>query len=401
MEDAIKLKQKFETILPLLNEKQSRAYLSSEALYIGRGGIKQVVDASGFSKPTIIKGIKELERKAIEYTDERIRAKGAGRKPIKEKNPELLKDLDALISPLTRGDPMSPLRWVCKSLRNIEACLKEKGHTISHRVIGNILIESGYSLQSNRKVDEGKQHEDRDAQFNYINERTKSYQETTHPIISVDCKKKELIGNYKNNGKEWEPQGEPTEVKVYDFEDKELGKAAPYGVYDIHRNEGWVSVGISSDTAQFAVNSIRTWWYQMGKEVYPNAEKLLITADGGGSNGSRNRLWKSELQVFSNETNLEIEVCHLPPGTSKWNKIEHRLFSYISMNWRGKPLLNLQTVISLIESTKTQKGLIIKADKDENEYKTGIKITDEEFNKINIEKNIFHGEWNYSIKPLK
>ena len=403
MEIDKKLKEKFDLLLPLLNEKQRRYALACEAKYIGRGGIKQLTMATGISKPTIINGIKEIETKTLAelQSNERIRAAGAGRKSISEKHPEILVDLDKLISPMTRGDPMTPLRWCSKSLRSLEVCLKEKGYKISYRVIGEILKNLGYSLQSNRKTDEGKQHPDRDEQFNHINETVKEYHKLGAPAISVDCKKKELIGNYKNNGKEWQPKGEPLEVKVYDFEDKQLGKAAPYGVYDIHKNEGWVNIGISKDTAQFAINSIRTWWYQMGKDYYPNTDKLLITADGGGSNGSRNRLWKKELQSLSNEIGLKIEICHLPPGTSKWNKIEHRLFSFISMNWRGKPLISLQTVVNLIASTKTKEGLIVKAAIDKRIYETGIKVSDEEFDLINIEKNEFHGEWNYIINPVK
>jgi len=403
MELDTKLKEKLDILFPLLNEKQRRIVMACEAKYLGHGGIKQISMITGISKPTIIKGLKEIESKTIQEIkdNDRIRAKGGGRKAISVKNPDLLVDLDNLISPFTRGDPMNPLRWCCKSLRNLADSLAEKGHKISYRVVGDILKEMDYSLQSNRKTDEGKQHPDRDAQFNHINETVKEYINQEQPAISVDCKKKELIGNYKNNGQEWQPEGEPEEVKVYDFEDKEKGKAAPYGIYDIKRNDGWVNVGISSDTAMFAVNSIRTWWEKMGKENYPEAKKLLITADGGGSNGRRNRLWKKELQSFSNETDLKIEVCHLPPGTSKWNKIEHKLFSFISMNWRGKPLVSLQTIVNLISSTKTKEDLKVKAVIDTNIYKTGIKISDQELENINIEKNEFHGEWNYIISPKK
>ncbi len=396
-----KLKEKFEILLPLLNEKQRRIALACEARYIGYGGIKQVVMASGFSKPTIINAIKEIKANADIIDTKTIRKAGGGRKPIVEKDPELLVDLDNLISPETRGDPMSPLRWCCKSTRNIEKALKDKGHKISYRVIGEILKNMGYSLQSNRKTDEGKQHPDRDEQFHYINDTVKAYIKQGQPVISVDCKKKELIGNYKNIGSEWQPEGNPEKVKVYDFVDKEKGKAAPYGIFDIKNNEGWVNVGISSDTAQFAVNSIRTWWNNMGQESYPNVKQILITADGGGSNGSRNRLWKKELQSYANETGLEVTVCHLPPGTSKWNKIEHRLFSYISMNWRGKPLISIEVIVNLIASTKTKEGLRVKTSIDKRSYQTGIKVTDKEFNEINIEKNEFHGEWNYKIKPKR
>lgn len=400
MELDLKLKEKLDVLLPLLNEKQRRIALACESKYLGYGGITKVSMASGVSRPTITSGINELGNKDINeiIDNNRVRKAGAGRKPVSEKDPGLLVDLDNLISPITRGDPMSPLRWCCKSLRNLANTLNENGHKASYRVIGEILKGLHYSLQSNRKTDEGGEHPDRDAQFNFINETTKEYIKEGQPVISVDCKKKELIGNYKNNGKEWQPEGEPEKVKVYDFEDKELGKAAPYGVYDIKNNEGWVNVGISSDTAQFAVSSIKTWWNNMGKDRYPNASRLLINADGGGSNGRRNRLWKKELQLFANETGLEIAVCHFPPGTSKWNKIEHKLFSYISMNWRGKPLVSLEVIVNLIGSTKTGEGLKVIASIDNRKYETKIKVTDEEYNQIKIETNQFHGEWNYIIK---
>ena len=399
MEIDLRLNEKIDRILSFLNEKQRRLYLAAEARYLGRGGIAQVMRCSGISKPTLLKGIKELNDQAVtDNISDRQRAKGGGRHSLIKKYPDLLQDLDALISPSTRGDPMSPMRWCSKSLRKLEHCLKARGYRISYRVIGDILTCLGYSLQSNKKVNEGKQHPDRDAQFNYINETVKSMINQGQPVISVDCKKKELIGNYKNNGKEWQPSGVPEEVNVYDFEDKHLGKAVPYGIYDIERNEGWVNVGISSDTAQFAVNSIRTWWDKMGKGHYPQGASLLIVADGGGSNGRRNRLWKSELQKFAKETELKIRVCHLPPGTSKWNKIEHRLFSFITINWRGKPLRTLQTVVNLIASTTTKEGLAVKAAVDENQYLTGIKISDQELNNLNIIPDTFHGEWNYSIE---
>jgi hypothetical protein len=396
-----KLKEKYDLLLPLLNEKQMRIVLAADALYYGHGGITLVSETSGITRATIHNGINELENKSIEkiIDNQRIRKEGGGRKPVKEKDPTLIKDLDGLISPLTRGDPMSPLRWCCKSLRNLSDSLHTMGHKISYRVVGEILKESGYSLQSNRKTDEGGEHPDRDVQFGYINEVATEYIEKQQPVISVDCKKKELIGNFKNTGKEWEPEGEPQKVKVYDFEDKELGKAAPYGVYDLKNNEGWVSVGISSDTAQFAVESIRTWWYQMGQDRYPEAKRLLITADGGGSNGSRNRLWKFEIQKLVNEIGLEISICHFPPGTSKWNKIEHRLFSHISMNWRGKPLYSLEIIVNLIGATKTREGLKVKAVVDKKIYEKGLKISEKDFEQINIERKSFHGEWNYIIRP--
>lgn len=402
MEADIQLKEKFDSVLPFLNEKQKRIILAAESKYLGRGGITQVSLASGITRATIHNGINEFKNKPIaEIIDnKRIRKEGAGRKSILEKDPTLFQDLDALISPLTRGDPMNPLRWCCKSLRSISDTLQLKGHKVSYRVVGEILKGNGYSLQSNRKTEEGGKHPDRNEQFNHINERAKEYIANNQPVISVDCKKKENIGNFKNNGKEWEPEGEPQKVKVYDFVDKELGKASPYGVYDLKNNEAWVNVGISSDTAQFAVESIRTWWYNMGKERYPSAYSLLITADGGGSNGSRNRLWKYEIQKLANEIRLDIAVCHFPPGTSKWNKIEHRLFSHISMNWRGKPLTSLEIIVNLIEGTKTREGLIVKARSDKEKYQKGLKVSDEEFGKINIDRNLFHGEWNYIIHPV-
>ena len=397
-----KLKEKYNLLQPLLNEKQIRIVLAADALYYGHGGVTRVSEASGITRATIHNGINEIESKTIEkiIDNQRIRKEGAGRKSIREKDPTLLKDLDELISPLTRGNPMSPLRWCSKSLRNLSEILQTKDHKISYRVVGEILKELGYSLQSNRKTDEGSESWDRDEQFEYINKTANNYIENQQPVISVDCKKKENIGNFKNAGQEWEVKKEPQNVKVYDFMDKELGKAVPYGVYDLKNNEGWVNVGISSDTAQFAVESIRTWWYQMGQEKYPEAKQLLITADGGGSNGSRNRLWKFEIQKLANEIGMNIAVCHFPPGTSKWNKIEHRLFSHISMNWRGKPLTSLETIVNLIAGTKTRKGLKVKAVADKNIYVKGLKITENDFEKINIERKQFHGEWNYIINPL-
>ena len=396
------VKRKYDFLLPLLNEKQKRLMLASDAIYLGHGGITKVSLSSGITRATIHNGLNEMNNKTIEElsVNNRIRKEGAGRKSITEKDPTLIEDLDALISPITRGDPMSPLRWCCKSLRNISEALLPKGHKVSYRVVGEILKEAGFSLQANRKTEEGGDHPDRDEQFNHINETAKEYIGNNQPVISVDCKKKENIGNFKNNGQEWEPVGEPQKVEVYDFVDKEKGKGAPFGVYDLKNNEAWVNVGISSDTAQFAVESIRIWWYNMGQDRYPNANRLLITADGGGSNGSRNRLWKFEIQKLANELGLDIAVHHYPPGTSKWNKIEHRLFSHISMNWRGKPLTSLEIIVNLIGGTKTREGLSVKARADKNIYEKGLKISNEEFEKINIERNIFHGEWNYIIHPV-
>ncbi len=402
MGNDIKLKEKYDFILPILNEKQRRMLLVADAKCLGRGGITIVSKASGVTRATIHNGLNEINKPIadVNINNDRIRKAGAGRKSIATQYPAIMEDLDNLVSPVTRGDPMSPLRWCCKSLRNLSELLQAMGHKISYRVVGELLKESGYSLQANRKTEEGGKHPDRNEQFYYINETVKEHISGYQPVISVDCKKKENIGNYKNAGKEWEPKGNPQKVKVYDFEDKELGKVSPYGVYDLKNNEGWVNVGISSDTAQFAVESIRTWWYNMGQEKHPGANRLLISADGGGSNGSRNRLWKVELQKLANELNLKIAVCHFPPGTSKWNKIEHRLFSHISMNWRGKPLTSLEVIISLIGGTKTRRGLKVQAVADQETYQKGIKVSNEEFEKINIERCEFHGEWNYTIHPL-
>jgi hypothetical protein len=393
-----KLMIKYKKIFPMLTERQRRMIAASDAELIGRGGIAAVSKASGMSRSTIAIGMKELESGTI-VENERIRKKGGGRKTLFETDPSLEKDIDLIVSPVTRGDPESPLVWCSKSLGNIATALGSKGHKISHNAVGMLLKEQGYSLQANRKTHEGGNHPDRDEQFGFINNQAGAYLKLGQPVISVDCKKKEPIGNFKNNGKEWGPEKTPTEVNVYDFIDKKLGKAVPYGIYDVYKNEGWVNVGISRDTAKFAVSGIRTWWEQMGKLCYPNAKELLITADGGGSNSSRSRLWKMEIQKFSDETGMQVRVCHFPPGTSKWNKIEHKLFSFISMNWRGKPLTSLQVIVSLIGATKSKSGLKVKTSIDENIYEKGLKISDEEFKKINIEKDMFHGEWNYVIRP--
>lgn len=393
-----KLSNKYKKIFPILSESQRRIVAASDAEFLGRGGIVAVSKASGMSRSTITIGMKELQSGSF-VDSGRSRKKGGGRKSLLEINSSLGQDLDWMVSPVTRGDPESPLLWCSKSLRNIAEALQSKGHKISHNAVGNILKEKGFSLQSNRKTHEGGDHPDRDMQFEFINNHVNDYIEKGKPVISIDCKKKELIGNFKNNGKELEPRKKPTQVNVYDFIDSALGKAIPYGIYDIERNEGWVNVGISSDTAKFAVSSIRTWWEEMGRICYPNAKELLITADGGGSNSSRSRLWKMEIQKLSNDTKMNIRVCHFPPGTSKWNKIEHKLFSFISMNWRGRPLTSIQVIINLIGATKSKTGLKVKTSLDENIYEKGIKITDEEFREINIEKDDFHGDWNYVITP--
>jgi transposase len=393
------LKERYKNILPFLTEKQKRIYVGNEANLLGFGGISEVSRHTGVSRRVISEGIKEL-RNPDEFTFDRIRKGGAGRKLMLESDKTLIADLERLLEPDTRGDPESPLRWTCKSLRNLAEALKAMNHKTSHRMVGKLLHELRYSLQANRKTQEGGTHPDRNAQFEYINDTVKKFHANMQPVISVDAKKKENVGEYKNNGKEWHPKGTPEKVKVYDFEDKELGKVCPYGVYDMGENMGWVSVGIDHDTASFAVESIRRWWNTMGNEIYNSAKELLITADGGGSNSRRSRLWKKEIQKLANETGLKIKVCHFPPGTSKWNKIEHRLFSYISQNWRGKPLVSHEVIVNLIASTKTSKGLKVKCQLDENKYPKGIKVSNEELSAVNISHDSFHGEWNYSIEPI-
>ncbi len=392
--------KKIEKVLPFLNEKQQRIYLASEAEYLGFGGVTAISEASGISRPTIILGKKEINEKVVEFSQDRIRKKGGGRKKIFEKQPRLLKELDKLVDPVTRGDPMSPLRWTCKSTRQLSEALKKKSIIISHVSVAEMLKEMGYSLQANAKVIEGGDHPDRDRQFRYISKLSKKCLSGKLPVISVDTKKKELVGNYKNAGIDWEKTGQPINVNVYDFPDKTVGKAVPYGIYDIGKNEGFVNVGKSYDTSSFAVSSIRRWWIEMGMPEYKATKQLLITADGGGSNGYRRKLWKTEIQKFSNEFNLEITICHLPPGTSKWNKIEHRLFSFITMNWKGKPLTSFETIVNLIGSTTTTKGLKVKSVLDENEYEKGIIVEDNELKSVNILPHKFHGEWNYTIKPI-
>lgn len=396
------LHKKFNLILPHLNEQTARLYLGSEAQILGRGGKQRVANLAGVSRVRIDKGIAELTAKKMVKEDsplQKIRKAGGGRKQLKESQAGLLEALESIVTPHTRGDPMKVLLWSSKSLRNIEKSLKEKGYLVSYVTVGELLKSIGYSLQGNKKTDEGGNDPDRNEQFEFINKTALSFMADNAPVISVDCKKKELIGNFKNAGTDWFVKGKAPEVNVYDFIDKELGKAVPYGIYDIAKNEGWVSVGISKDTAEFAVNSIRTWWQQMGKEQYPLADKLLVTADGGGSNSSRSRLWKKELQTLSTELGLEVHVCHFPPGTSKWNKIEHRMFSYITKNWRAKPLESLEVIVNLIANTTTLKGLTIKAKADKNQYEKGLKVADDEMEKINLTNKEFRGDWNYKISP--
>jgi transposase len=365
---------------------------------LGHGGIALVERATGISRSTIVRGIRETQAEAL-LDPERTRRAGGGRKKATDKDATLTTDLDALVEPTASGDPQSPLRWTAKSVRRLAEELRSMGHQASHRLVADLLQESGYSLQGNRKTREGPQHPDRDAQFRYINEQVLGFQRRSQPAVSVDTKKKELVGDFKNGGREWRPRGDAEPVRVHDFVIPGQGKAIPYGVYDLHRNEGWVSVGIDHDTSSFAVNAIRRWWRLMGRTAYPNATTLLITADSGGSNGSRVRLWKWELQKFAHRTGLSITVCHFPPGTSKWNKIEHRLFSYIAMNWRGKPLASLAAIVSLIGKTTTTTGLRVRSEVDKNTYPQGVAPSKEQVAQINIERHSFHGDWNYTIHP--
>lgn len=394
------VQKKFELLKPILDEQSRRLWAATEAKALGRGGVSSISKATGLSRTTIYQGIKEIENPIIQSKNNRqIRSSGGGRKQIVAYDATILKDLEKLVDPETRGDPESPLRWTCKSVRQLEAVLKEMGHSIGRQKVAHLLVDLGYSLQANRKIKEGLQHPDRDAQFKYISSQVENFQNHGQPVISVDTKKKELVGDFKKEGREWNPKRKPEEVRVYDFKDKDLGKVNPYGVYDQTANSGWVSVGTDHDTSEFAVESIRRWWHNMGIHCYMEAKELLITADGGGSNGYRVRLWKVSLQNLSNETGLKISVCHFPPGTSKWNKIEHRMFSHISMNWRGKPLISHEVIVNLIGSTKTKKGLNIKAELDTNSYPKGIKISDGELQKVKIMRANFHGEWNYTIAP--
>jgi Rhodopirellula transposase DDE domain len=398
----IQLQEKYQMLLPHLDEKSARLFLASEVKSMGRGAKVKVAKLAGVSRVRINKGIEELESSEKLYGSEKrkkIRKPGGGRKTQKESQPGMVEALERIVGPHTLGDPMNPLLWTSKSLRKIQRELKGQGFNVGHVTIGEILKSKDYSLQGNKKTHEGGAVADRDEQFEHINRTALSFMKDGAPVISVDCKKKELIGNYKNSGVEWHKKGGAPNVKVYDFIDKGLGKAVPYGVYDMAKNQGWVSVGISKDTAEFAVNTIRTWWQQMGKEQYGLTNKLLITADGGGSNSSRSRLWKKELQLFASETGLEIKVCHFPPGTSKWNKIEHRLFSFISKNWRGKPLESLEVIVNLIANTTTEKGLKVKALADKRQYEKGLKVTDEEIKSIKIKPDKFRGDWNYNIHP--
>jgi transposase len=397
MNDDEQMTQRLTAILPYLNERQRRLLLAAEAEVLGRGGVSRVARASGVSRVTIHKALQEKGKSSP--NDTRIRRTGGGRKKKREHDPSLVTDLEQLISPSTRGDPMSPLRWTCKSTRQLAEELSKQGHDVSEHLVRELLHEADYSLQANAKTLEGSHHPDRDAQFQYLSDQTREFLARGWPVVSVDTKKKELVGAFKNPGQEWRPKGQPETVNVHDFPDPQLGKAIPYGVYDVGRNSGWVNVGQDHDTASFAVASLQRWWESVGYPTYPQAQQLLICADGGGSNGYRVRLWKVEIQRLANLTGLSITVCHLPPGTSKWNKIEHRLFSHISMNWRGRPLISHEVVVDLIGATTTRTGLQVRAELDPRLYPTKVQVSDEDLAAVRLMPLAFHGEWNYTIAP--
>jgi transposase len=392
------IKQRYERVAGELNERTRRHLAASEAMAIGWGGVSAVSRATGLARQVISQGIKELQDEE-RASEGRIRRIGGGRKTTMSKDPRLSEDLERLVEPVTRGDPESPLRWTSKSVRKLAKELCQQGHQVSHQLVSELLHGLGYSLQANRKTREGGEHPDRDGQFEHLNAQAAAFLAAGEPAVSVDAKKKELVGDFKNPGREWHPQGEAEQVRVYDFPIKGLGRATPYGIYDLMRNTGWVNVGIDHDTAAFAVESIRRWWNEVGCAQYPEAKRLLISADGGGSNGSRVRLWKWELQQLADETGLAITVCHLPPGTSKWNKIEHRLFAWISQNWRGKPLISYAVILQLIAATTTEAGLTVQCQLDTNSYPAGRKVSDKEMATLSIRPDPFHGEWNYTIQP--
>jgi len=402
METAQMIRDRFAAVSALLDERARRLVAAAESQVLGHGGITQVSNATGLSRKAIRKGLDELSQSPLDRLPPgRTRRAGAGRKPVQADQPGVREALEGLVESTTRGDPESPLRWTCKSVRQLSRELLTVGFRICPQKVADLLHEMGYSLQSNRKVLEGTSHPDRDAQFVHIQTSVRTYQTAGQPVISVDTKKKELIGEFKNNGQEWRPKGQPVAVKVHDFIDPDLGRVAPYGIYDLTHNTGWVNVGTDNDTAEFAVESIRCWWTGMGHACYPDATQLLITADGGGSNGSRSRLWKRELQRLADETGLSIGVCHFPPGTSKWNKVEHRLFSCITQNWRGRPLVSHEVVVNLIAATHTSHGLRVTCQLDTNTYPTGVKVSDAELAKVNLHRESFHGEWNYVITPCQ
>jgi hypothetical protein len=398
------IREKFAVLRTVMDERVTRLWAAAEAKALGYGGIAIVTEATGIRDKRIRKGLLDLEALSANPPTaaprkQRIRGPGAGRKSLTEKDPTLGSDLEALVDPVTRGDPQSPLRWTSKSKAKLAEELRARGHTVSETKVGRLLNEMGYSLQAAKKTKEGAQHPDRNAQFEHINEQAAGFLKRGQPVVSVDTKKKELIGEYKNGGREWQPKGAPVPVRVHDFIDHQLGKAIPYGVYDTGRNEAWVSVGIDHDTAEFAVSSIRNWWRTMGRKAYPRATELLITADGGGSNGNRSHLWKAELQRFADATGLTVAVCHFPPGTSKWNKIEHRLFSQITQNWRGRPLVSHEAVVNLIASTTTTAGLRVRAKLDDRAYTPGKKVPKATMRALAVKPHSFHGDWNYTVHP--
>ena len=406
MQDAkvvTRIRRKYRALEPELDERRRRQWAAAESRDLGWGGMTTVAHATGLSRTTITVGAGELaqpaKRRALEGM--RVRRPGGGRRPLAETDPDLLAALETLIEPTTRGDPESPLRWTCKSIRRLADELTRENHPVGAVTVAKLLRRTGYSLQANRKTREGSSHPDRNAQFGYINASVQRFLKRGQPAVSVDAKKKENVGDFKNGGREWLPQGQPEEVRVYDFLIKSLGKAALYGVYDLLQNQGWVSVGIDHDTAQFAVNSIRRWWNEMGQQRFPRARELLITADGGGSNSSRSRLWKVSLQGLADELGIRLFVCHFPPGTSKWNKIEHRLFSFITKNWRARPLVSLEVIVNLIAATTTRTGLIVKAALDTNRYPTEIKVSDEQLGRLRLKRHEFHGDWNYTLSPRR
>ena len=405
MEDPVvrTILDKYLALEPLLDERTKRIWAGTEARALGRGGVARVMEATGMSRTRVAAGVKEIESSGVGgvRATGRVRAAGGGRKRLAERDPGLEADLKRLVDPATRGDPEGPLLWTSLGTEKLAEALRGKGHEVSGRTVARMLREMGYSLQANRKTTEGRQHPDRDGQFNHINRRAEAFRKSGDPVVSVDTKKKELIGDFRNGGREWRPRGDPEKVRVHDFKDEALGKAVPYGVYDVGADAGWVSVGVDHDTAEFAVETLRRWWRNLGAAAYPESGRVLVTADAGGSNGMRSRLWKAELQRFADETGLAVSVCHFPPGTSKWNKIEHRMFSRITRNWRGRPLVSREAVVELIANTTTRQGLTIRAELDENEYPTGIKVSDERMAALNLSRDEFHGDWNYTISPTR
>jgi DDE family transposase len=396
-----RIRRKYQALRPEMDERMRRQWAAAEARELGWGGVSAVACATRLSRTTITAGLRELDLSQTQRSLEslRVRRPGGGRRSLAESDPQLWAALEGLVEPLTRGDPDSPLRWTCKSTRRLADELTRRKHPASARTVAHLLRAAGYSLQANRKTREGASHPDRNAQFEYIASLVRRFQHRGQPAISVDTKKKELVGDFRNSGRAWRPQGEPEEVRVHDFQDPALGKAIPYGVYDLVHDQGWVSVGIDHDTAQFAANSIRRWWRRMGRQRFRQAGQLLITADGGGSNSSRSRLWKVCLQELADDLQLKLTVCHFPPGTSKWNKIEHRLFSFITHNWRGRPLVSHQTIVNLVASTTTRSGLIVKAALDTAHYETSIKVSDAQLAALRLKHHDFHGDWNYTITP--